>query len=337
MTNGIYTLANDVVFDQLVALLNSIEVHLGKDFPVSVIPYDNNLDKVKTEIYKRQNVQLFDNQNILERWQDFATRVWENNSTALKTWQEKGEIGIHRFGTHARFCGFDEESPFDNFIYCDADIIVLNSLDFIFEKLKEQDFIVYDYQYKDPSHVYNVNSSKLFEVFSENRIKSEIFCSGFYASKKGLFSEEFRNNIIEKIKNEDGEIIYPWAPDQTILNYMTMVSDIRKYNFALNLPPEERTGNSVTSSHFKYQDDVLYDKGVRLTYLHYIGVSSKVFTKVCAGENYIFPYRDIFLHYRYLHEPEKKPKFEGRPKVFNPPPTLIEKIFKKLGFNFKSE
>jgi hypothetical protein len=33
---GVYTLANDVVFDQLVALLNSIEKNVSPDIPVSV-------------------------------------------------------------------------------------------------------------------------------------------------------------------------------------------------------------------------------------------------------------------------------------------------------------
>ncbi|WP_375539518.1 hypothetical protein [Planktothrix sp. FACHB-1365] len=37
-SRGIYTLANDVVFDQLVALLNSIEVNISPDIPVCVIP-----------------------------------------------------------------------------------------------------------------------------------------------------------------------------------------------------------------------------------------------------------------------------------------------------------
>ena len=37
-SSGIYTLANDRVFDQLVALLNSIEVNISPDIPVCVIP-----------------------------------------------------------------------------------------------------------------------------------------------------------------------------------------------------------------------------------------------------------------------------------------------------------
>ncbi len=54
--DGIYTLANDVVYDQLVALLNSIEVNVGWDMPVCVIAYDDRLDKVRSEIEKRKNI-----------------------------------------------------------------------------------------------------------------------------------------------------------------------------------------------------------------------------------------------------------------------------------------
>lgn len=50
MTEGIYVLANDIVFDQLVAFLNSIEANAGKPYPVCIIPYDNRLEQVKDEI-----------------------------------------------------------------------------------------------------------------------------------------------------------------------------------------------------------------------------------------------------------------------------------------------
>lgn len=65
----------------------------------------------------------------------------------------------------------------------------------------------------------------------------------------------------------------------------------------------------------------MYDKGKRLTYLHYIGVSSSVFRRLCEGENLDCPYRDVFLHYRYLHEPENCPKFTGAAKPLNRPPA----------------
>jgi hypothetical protein len=75
---------------------------------------------------------------------------------------------------------------------------------------------------------------------------------------------------------------------------------------------------------------VLYDKQSRLTYLHYIGLSSKLFTRVCAGENIGFPYRDIFLHYRYLNQSER-PIFTTKPKAYNAPPSFATRVLRKLG------
>jgi hypothetical protein len=65
---GIYTLANDAVYDQLVALLNSIEVNVSSDIPICIIPYDDRLDRVKQEIKSRKNVILFEDESSIQRW-----------------------------------------------------------------------------------------------------------------------------------------------------------------------------------------------------------------------------------------------------------------------------
>jgi hypothetical protein len=329
MTSGIYILANDVVFDQLVALLNSIEVNIGEDFPVCIVPYNDRLDLVRQEIQTRKNVSLFEDSESIAKWENFAEQIWQAHPTAMQTWQEKGVSGVNRMGMHRRFCCFD--GSFDKFVYLDADILVMNSFESIFQQLDSHDFVVYDFQYKDPTHVYDVNSPKLLELFPESRISKEIFCAGLYGSKKNLFDDEKIDWLLSQLKNGEAEILYFNGPDQSILNYMVMKSGIASYNFSHHLPPTERTGCSVTSPHFEEQNFVLYDKGNRLTYLHYIGVSSSLFRKVCAGENLDFPYRELFLHYRYLHEPEKRPKFTTKPKPYNQPPTLTKKIFRKLG------
>ena len=330
MTNGIYTLANDVVYNQLVALLNSIEVN-SPNLSVCVIAYDNRLDLVRQEIANRKNVMLMDNPELFARWDEFSLRVWETHPTALKMWHEKGIKPFYRVSENHRYVAFDPDSPFEKFIYLDADTLVLNSLDFIIDQLDKKDFVIYDFQYKDPSHIFNVNSPKLLEVFSQEMINTKIFCSGFYGAKRGIFPPDRRNWLISKLAEGDAEILYPLAPNQSVLNYMVMKSNIDIYNFALHLPDEQKTGCSVTSTHFKARDNVLYDKDARLTYLHYIGVSSKLFNKLCDGENLECGYRDIFLHYRYLHEPEKQPKFTGKPKLYNPPPSLAKRVLRKLG------
>jgi len=328
MTNGICTLANDYVYDQLVALLNSIEAIMGKDFPVCIYPYDDRLDRVKAELVNRPQVQLYQDFQSIQEWDQFARDAWDTHPHARERWAKAGSTGYHRFGTHRRYGAFD--NPFDRFIYMDGDTLLMDDISFIFKLLDDHDCIVYDFQHKDLTHVYEVSSPKLNQVFDENRLKNEIFCSGFYASKKGLFPREKRQLLVEELKKGDAEILYPMAPDQTIVNYMMMKSGYKIYNLALNLPSEKRTGNSVTSPHFEVQDNLIYDRGVRLTYLHYIGIPSQVFTRVCAGENLDFPYRDTFLYYRYLYEPEKMPKFTRKPKPYNPPPTVMDKIFAKL-------
>ncbi|MBH8561533.1 sugar transferase [Nostoc sp. CENA67] len=330
MTNGIYTLANDYVYNQLVALLNSIEVNAG-NVPVCVIAYNDQVDKVRAEIASRKNVTLLDNPDIFARWEEFSYKVWQSHPSAIQAWQEQGIKKFYRVGENRRYCAFDSKSQFEKFIYLDADTLVLQPLDFVFDKLDEYDFVVYDFQYKDPGHIYNLSSPKLLEVFSQERIDSEIFCSGFYASKRGIFPPDQRDWLLSQLNNGDSDVLYMSAPNQSVLNYMRMKANVSFYNFALNLPTNQATGCCVTSPHFENKDYILYDKGNRLTYLHYIGLSSKLFNQVCDGENIDFPYRDIFLHYRYLHEPEQRPKFTTKAKAYNAPPSLGTRILKKLG------
>ena len=328
--DGICTLANDRIYDQLVALLNSIEVNGGKALPVCVYPYDENIERIKAEIAQRPNVQLFDNQEIIERWDNFAKSAWEPHPTAKERWLKSASKGYYRFGTHRRYCAFD--GPFERFIYMDGDTLLMSPLDRVFAQLDNYDCVVYDFQHKDITHVYEVTSPKLLEIFPQERLNQEIFCSGFYGSKKGLFDGERRNWLLEQLRAGEAEIVYPMAVDQPLLNYMMMRSNFSIYNLALQLPKEESTGCCITSPHFQTLDNILYDQGNRLTYIHYIGLPPSLFTRLCSGENLDFPYRDIFLHYRYLYEPSQRPIFSDSPNPYQPPtPTFWQKVTRKIG------
>lgn len=318
--NGICTLANDTVYDQLVALLNSIEVILGENTPVCVYPFDDRTTRISEEIAKRSNVFLYDNYASIQRWDEFMQEAAPERLNSKK---------FRLYGAHRRFCAFD--GPFEKFVYMDADTLVMNSLEAVFNKLDLHDWVVYDFQFLDPSKVYNLQSPKLLKVFDQKRIDSEIFCSGFYGSKQGMFDRATIELLLTQLKAGETEILYSGAGEQPLLNYMVMKSQLSSYNFAYSLAAE-KTGCSVSSPHFQEQDRILYDNKNRLTYIHYIGVPPQVVEKVCAGENFEFPYRDIFLHYRYLREPEKRPIFTEPPKVYstNPPPSLLKKILGKL-------
>lgn len=330
---GIYTLANDKVYDQLVALLNSIEVNFGKDVPVAVIAYDEDIAAVEADVSRRENVFMISEPACFEPWEEFSYDAWKGHPTALSTWAEKGIKGVNRLGMNRRYYAFDERAPFDSFLYFDADVLVLNSLDFLFEQLKISNFVVYDFQYKDPSHIFNLESPKLHQLFPQSRIEKEIFCAGFYGGRRGLFTPDERSWLARQLMAGEAEVLYPNAPNQSLLNYMKMRLEIPVFNFSLELPPEKRTGCSVTSPHFEPRgEDLLYDKNERLTYLHYIGVSSSIFRRLCQGENITFPYRELFLHYRYLNEPQNHPAFaEPAIPAQTSPLSLRKKILNKLG------
>jgi Mannosyltransferase putative len=322
--NGICTLANDRVYDQLIALLNSIEVILGSNIPVCIYPFDEHIEQIKAEVAKRSNVFIYEDSASIQRWDEFMQAAAPERLNRKK---------FRLYGAHRRFCAFD--GPFENFIYLDADTLAMNSLDAVFDKLDKYDFVVYDFQFRDPTKVYNIQSPKLLEVFEQNRIDSEIFCSGFYGSKQGLFDQNTRDWLVAELKSGDAEILYAGAGEQPLLNYMVMKTGISSYNFAYSLPDNLKTGCSVTSKHFLARDNIFYDKGNRLTYIHYIGVQPDLIRRVCAGENIEFPYRDLFLHYRYLREPSKRPIFTEPLKSYADisAPSLLERVLRRLRIN----
>lgn len=320
--DGICTLANDYVFDQLVALLNSIEVFLGSDMPVCIYPFDEQIEKISAEVAKRPNVTIYDDQESINRWDEFMLATAPERLNRSK---------FRLYGAHRRFCAFD--GPFEKFIYLDADTLVMNSLAPVFDKLDSYDFVVYDFQFTDVSKIYNSSSPKLLQVFPQERIDSEIFCSGFYGSKKGIFSPEQQDWLISNLQNGESGILYEGAGEQPLINYMVMRSGLAFYNFARELPDDEKTGCAIASQHFEDREHILYDRGKRLTYIHFMGVTPKVTQELCAGENIIFPYRDVFLHYRFLHEPDKLPVFAGSSRSYLPPiiqPNLFIRALRKL-------
>lgn len=336
--DGIYILANDAVFDQLVALLNSIEVNAGKSYPVAILAYDARLERVRQEVAHRSSVTLIDDFSCFSPWLDFAAQAWETHPTAMHDWRSRQQAKpIYRAGMHHRFYAFDPNSPFDRSIYLDADILVLNSLEPLFQCLDEYDLAVYDFQYKDISHVFNPRSSRLNNAFQHLGIPqplNQIFCAGLYASRRNLFNDQQRQQLLDYLRQGDGDLLYPPAPDQSLLNYMVLKSGCSITNLARDLPATRITGCCVTSPHFEVRDRLAYDHQKRLTYLHYIGLPMQLFEQVCQGKNIDFPYRDLFLDYRYLHDPQARPQLTGSAKSYGAPLSIWQRALRKIGLSF---
>jgi Mannosyltransferase putative len=326
-TVGICTLANDRVFDQVIALINSIGKVMGADFPICIFPYDDRCDRLKAAIHDRPNVQIFQDSVVLEYWDHEVRRVWDSCPNAKKEWSKVTSEPYHRFGAHRRLSAFS--GPFDRFIYMDADTLLLKDVTPIFAQLDHRDWVVYDFQHRDVSHVFNCNSEKLSTVFTSQQIDRQIFCSGFYAAKRGTFSQDQLDYGIAQLQAGEHDVLYWQSADQSVLNYWVLRSNLAIYNYALELPSDEVTGCCVTSNHFEVQGGMVFDRGNPLTYLHYIGLSSSVFGQLCAGENIDFPYREVFLYYRYLHDPSSRPDLPGKARPYNKR-SFTDRILTKL-------
>lgn len=305
MIDGIYILANDVVYDQLVALLNSIEANASRKIPICILPYNERLDKVKAEIASRDNVSLFQDFNSIAYWDNFATQIWKNYPRAQKTWREWGFPELYELPMHRKFCAID--GPFDRFIYFDADTLLMGPIDYVYEKLDSYDWVVNDFQYKsDLKFIFDGSPEQMQQVLNSDDLQSKVFCAGWFATKKNIFSPAIRADLMKKLTSGEADVMAFLAPDQSLFNYMVLRSGISYYNFAFH-DCKQSTGNHW-SSQFDVVDNVLYDQGRQLTYLHYMSISSSNFTQLCAGEDVNIPYRDVFLHYRYLKSPEQRLK-----------------------------
>ena len=328
--DGIYVLGNDAVFDQTMALINSIQAHNGDRYPICVVPYDDRMDRIREAITEYSGVSVFDNAAILKRWTDFVYRFWDQVPQRYDFWSKGGTTsGVHRLGAHNRFVAFDAESPFSRFVYLDADTLALSSLEPFFEALDSVDFVTYDFQYKDPTHVFNMELQKTTQFLTQTNSAEKLFCTGMFASKNDVITPEGLEQVIESLQGDNSQVLFPPAPVNTSLNYTLITLGLSYSNFAIDWPKERRTGCCVTSDHFQERDWKLYDGDAPLIYFHYIGLSSKLFSRLCSGENIDFPYREIFLHYRYLKHPEERPVLKGK-LINDDAPSVLGRLKRKI-------
>ena len=323
MQQGIYVVANNNVYDQLVALLNSIEANYSQDIPVCVIPYNNDIDLVENEISQRKNVFLFEGQETIAKWERFVTRVQDlyyDYPYELGNKHKKAQKVQHS----RKYCAFDGE--FDKFIFIDCDTLVFRPLDYIFQKLDDYDFVVHDFQRKTFDRKRIVDDfAEVFQKFypSRDALARQFHCSGFWGAKRGAIAEPDLEVFLQDLASGEIRIFRDGLSEQCLLNYMTLKNSFKLYNPTLEANSEYCTGVCVTSRHFEEKQHILYDRGKRLTYLHYMGVSNQLFGQLCEWQKSrlpfknallpiadkllkrqlgSIPYRDVFTHYRFLRE-----------------------------------
>jgi hypothetical protein len=307
---GIYTLANDAIYDQLVALLNSIEANVDANIPVCIIPFDHRIDRIKEEIKSRRNVTLFQDQVAIDRWENFARQFVQSHPEARRS-----KLSHHRWQNgklQRKFVSFD--GPFECFVFFDGDSLAMKPIADVFTKLQTYDFVFDDWEHLKPRDRAALNIPLIEENsdFKESDIRPKLHCSSFFGSKRGLFGIEELADLQKKLTEQDEAAWVGdqgWWGDAYLFNYMTLRSERPLCNLTLSPNFQERTGNCANADPFVTINQVLYnEQGLKPIHrIHYMGYSSTDFARLCKGEDVDIRFKEIFLHYRFLKQPEKKP------------------------------
>ena len=276
MTRGIYITANDKVADHAIALLNSIRAY-DAETPVVLIPYDENYHEVASILKSRFNVTVYKDLEFIDR---LSKRL-------LSTFGDKFFARPNQFRKQA--CWFGE---FDEFLYIDTDIVVFEKIIDNLDHFDKYDFLSCDYQHR--GGIKNVFSQTVVNqnVFNLGELQ-DIFNGGWWASKKGLISEQdIYETFAECAAHPEYFDFSQKTSDQPIINYMILKRIQKRFNL-VNLD-DQVPGSWAGSTHFIREGNILFDPSYDrpLQYLHWAGV------RIEPGCSYW----NIWAHYRYLGE-----------------------------------
>ncbi|AKG22984.1 Npun_R2821/Npun_R2822 family protein [Calothrix sp. 336/3] len=334
---GIYTLANDIVYDQLVALLNSIEVNVSSDIPICIIPYDERIDQVKAEVKSRPQVTLFDNYDVIKKWDKFTNEVWDAHPRARDSRLKRP--GWYKGFVHRKLAAFDGE--FDKFIFYDADSLAMKRVADVWQKVTEYDLVFDDWEHDKPENATDINLEMAAKKYNlpEKELSHRLHCNSFVASRRDLFSLEelqfIQNNLVHN--QEIDWINYKfWWSSSALFNYMTLDPKYSIFNYTLSPRYEDRTGNCANADAFVNQNNILYNQdGMKPIYrIHYMSYGASEFARLSRGEDVDICYRNEFLYYRFMHQPEQKPRVLTKPSLPTVTNRFIQKTVKKIQRTF---
>lgn len=210
-TRGVYFLANDGIIDLAIAFLNSFRVY-NPSLSLCLIPYNSDYLRLKSlqDIY---SFSILENLEIL-KWCD--------------------QINYNFFDEHRghfrKLAAWQGE--FEEFIYIDVDTVILSNLDFVFDFLKEWNFITSHSNYPYIKQWVWKEGIETTGYLTEKQINYAAN-TGFIASKRSLLN---RNNIDSRLSTalELKSYMQLFCREQPLLNYLIVTSG-NKYTSLTNL------------------------------------------------------------------------------------------------------
>jgi hypothetical protein len=272
---GVYFLANNTVFEQVVAFLRSFRTH-NPEIPLCLIPFDANFDKVSA-LSEAYSFSVYDNAAMLASCDAISEK-------------------FHGFvlGTYRKLVAW--EGDFDSFIYIDIDTVVIQSIDFAFDYLEHGDYVashsnlenIRRFVWKD--NVYDTNLLTRAQIdYSTN--------TGFFVSRRGMLPMK---HCVAKAKwaLELKDCMELDCMEQPFLNYLVVTSgyvytsllQLLMVGLAPKVPLEWWAGTPGG----QVVGGKLYDpKGAGVFLVHWAGL-----WKRSAGSSAATPYKELWDFYR---------------------------------------
>lgn len=204
LRKGIYFLANDRLYDLVVAFLNSLREH-NPDIGLCLIPYNGEVFRI-SRLSSSYNFVTLDDKSLLSPCDDISVNF------------------------HGKVCGHYRKlvawnGIFDQFVYIDIDTIVLRSVSSIFSLLNDYDVITaYSNDACSRKFVWKDSIALSSELTAEEISYSAN--TGFIISKRGLFDFNRINSLAAQAKKlaTHMELL---CYEQPLLNYFIVKSTNR--------------------------------------------------------------------------------------------------------------
>ena len=272
---GVYFLANNKVFEQVVAFLRSFRTH-NPDIPLCLIPFDSDFDRI-AELKATYSFSIFDDANLLASCDAISEK-------------------FHGFvlGTYRKLVAW--EGIFDDFIYIDVDTVVIESVDFAFEHLKHGDYIashsnlenIRCWVWKDSVYATNLLTPPQIE-YSAN--------TGFFVSRRGLLPMK---HCLAKVNGalELKDSMELDCMEQPFLNYLIVTSGYSHTSLLqllmIGIAPTVSLEWWAGTPDGHVDGGKLYDpRGASVFLVHWAG-----FWKKSGGSSIGLPYKELWDFYR---------------------------------------
>ncbi len=209
---GVYFLGDDVVYDWAVGLLRSLKV-AAPDLEVICIPFSERIDRM-ARLVKSHGYSIADDPLLGE-----MDKIGRSITECMVPPPRRQLANMFR-----KFYAF--WGPFDQFLLCDSDIVVLEGFKELFDLQVVSDPPIFSYAHFDVEQTYKPGPlrDRMLRDYGSHSINA-----GFWASRKGVFTLQQVQDLAAEAKLVASDFCA--TIDQPFVNYCLDVCQVARKQF----------------------------------------------------------------------------------------------------------